>query len=157
MTESESPSAGSTVLACPNCGTRNRVRATSSGVPRCSVCHTLLPWLVEATAAAFADEIQASVPVVVDFWAPWCGPCRMISPLVERAASEHTGRLKVVKLNIDDAPALADRYSIRGIPQLILFKDGQEADRIVGAVPAPQLQAWLAPHLESATAAGAEA
>jgi thioredoxin 2 len=157
MTESENPPQGYTILACPNCRTRNRVGATRSGVPRCSVCHTLLPWLVEATPAAFAEEIQASVPVVVDFWAPWCGPCRIISPLVERAASEHAGRLKVVKLNIDDAPELADRYSIRGIPQLIMFKDGQEADRIVGAVAAPQLQAWLAPHLEPATAAGAEA
>jgi thioredoxin 2 len=157
MTEPEHPSAGSTILACPNCGTRNRVRATRSGVPRCSVCHTLLPWLVEPTPAAFAEEVQASVPVVVDFWAPWCGPCRMISPLVERAASEHAGQLKVVKLNIDDAPELADRYSIRGIPLLILFKQGEEADRIVGAVPASQLQAWLAPHLEPTPAAGAEA
>jgi thioredoxin 2 len=137
MTESERPSAASSILACPNCGTRNRVRPTRSGVPRCSVCHTLLPWLVEATPTTFEEEIQASVPVVVDFWAPWCGPCRMISPLVERAANEHAGRLKVVKLNIDDAPALADRYAIRGIPQLVLFKDGREADRIVGAVPAP--------------------
>jgi thioredoxin 2 len=140
-----------TVLTCPNCGRRNRVRATRSGVPRCSVCHTLLPWLVEATPDTFEEEIQASVPVVVDFWAPWCGPCAMISPLVERAASEYAGRLKVVKLNIDEAAELASRYSIRGIPQLILFKDGKEADRIVGAVPAPRLQAWLAPHLEGAT------
>lgn len=155
MTESLGTSGSSTVLTCPNCGTRNRVRATRSGVPRCSVCHTLLPWLVEATPETFEKEIQASVPVVVDFWAPWCGPCAMISPLVERAAREHAGRLKVVKLNIDEAAEIASRHSIRGIPQLVLFKDGQEADRIVGAVPAPRLQGWLAPHLEDATTASA--
>ena len=80
----------------------------------------------------------------------------MISPLLEQAASEHAGRLKVVKLNIDEAAELASRYSIRGIPQLIRFKDGQEADRIVGAVPAPRLQAWLAPHLEGVTTASAK-
>jgi thioredoxin 2 len=152
----ENTSSSHTVLTCPNCGTRNRVRATRSGVPRCSVCHTLLPWLVDATPDTFEEEIQASVPVVVDFWAPWCGPCAMISPLVERAASEHAGRLKVVKLNIDEAPELASRHSVRGIPQLIMFKDRQETDRIVGAVPAPQLQGWLAPHVEGVTTANAE-
>lgn len=156
MTDAERTSGSDTILTCPNCGTRNRVRSTRSGVPRCSVCHTLLPWLVEATPATFEAEIQASVPVVVDFWAPWCGPCAMISPLVERIANEHAGRIKVVKLNIDDAAELANRYSVRGIPQLVVFKDGQEADRIVGAVPAARLQAWLAKHLEPATPANTE-
>src|ERR1700722_4168887 len=141
----EGTAASYTVLTCPNCGRRNRVPAARSGVPRCSVCHTLLPWLVEATADSFEQEIQASVPVVVAFWAPWCGPCAMISPLVERAASEQAGRLKVVKLNIDEAAELASRYSIRGIPQLILFKDGQDADRIVGAGPAARLQGRVPP------------
>lgn len=145
-----------TVLTCSNCGTRNRVRAARTGVPRCSVCHTLLPWLVDATPEAFEEEIQASVPVVVDFWAPWCGPCAMVSPLVERAAIEHAGQLKVVKLNIDEARELANHHSIRGIPQLILFKDGQEADRIVGAVPAARLRSWLARHLERMTTASSE-
>ena len=100
----------STIVACPNCGKKNRVRASQSGVPRCGVCHTLLPWIVEADRETFDDELKASVPVLVDFWAPWCGPCRMVSPLVERVGREHAGHLKVVKLNIDDAPEIADRY-----------------------------------------------
>ena len=137
----------STIVACPNCGKKNRVRASQSGVPRCGVCHTLLPWIVEANRETFDDELKASVPVLVDFWAPWCGPCRMVSPLVERVGREHAGHLKVVKLNIDDAPEIADRYAVRGIPLLVLFRDGSEVARQVGPVPPPQLNAWLEPHL----------
>ena len=140
----------STIVACPNCGTKNRVRASTSGVPRCSVCHTLLPWIVETDRDTFEQELHASVPVLVDFWAPWCGPCRMVSPLVERVGREHAGQLKVVKLNIDAAPEVADRYGVRGIPLLVLFRDGSEVARQVGAVPQPQLNAWLGPHLASA-------
>jgi thioredoxin 2 len=140
----------STIIPCPNCGRKNRVRASSSGVPRCSVCHTSLPWIVEASAATFDQEIRASVPVLVDFWAPWCGPCRMVSPIVERAGHEHAGHMKVVKLNVDEAPAISQRFDVRGIPLLVLFRDGAEVDRLVGAVPQNQLAQWLAPHLEPA-------
>jgi thioredoxin 2 len=138
----------STVIACPSCGTKNRVRPTAGGVPRCSVCHNLLPWTVEASAEDFAAETTASVPVLVDFWAPWCGPCRVVSPLVERLASEHAGGLKVVKLNVDEAPAVAARFGVQGIPLLVVIKDGAEADRLVGAAPLERLRAWLAPHLQ---------
>jgi thioredoxin 2 len=138
----------STIITCPNCGTKNRVRPAPSGVPRCSVCHTLLPWVVQASPESFDAEIKASVPVLVDFWAPWCGPCRMVSPLVERIGQEHAGRLKVVKLNVDDAPAISGRYGVQRIPLLVLFRGGSEADRLVGAVPLEQLRAWLEPHLE---------
>src|SRR5580704_11214039 len=120
-----------TIVACPNCATKNRVRATSKGVPRCSVCQTLLPWVVAAGPETFEEEITSSIPVLVDFWAPWCGPCRVVSPLVERLGAENAGRLKVVKLNVDDAPALAARYSVQGIPLLLVIKDGSEADRLV--------------------------
>jgi thioredoxin 2 len=133
----------STIVACTNCGRKNRVHSTTSGVPRCSVCQTMLPWVVEASEASFDSELQASVPVLVDFWAPWCGPCRAVSPLVERLAQENAGRLKVLKLNVDEAPGLSQRYGIRGIPLLTLFDQGQELDRLTGAAPYPTLQAWL--------------
>ena len=136
-----------TIITCPNCGTKNRVRPTPSGVPRCSVCHNLLPWIVDATQDTFAEEIAASVPVLVDFWAPWCGPCRMVSPLVARMGGENAGRLKVVKLNTDEAPEISTRYSVQGIPLLVLIKNGSEVDRLVGAVPFERLRAWLEPHL----------
>jgi thioredoxin 2 len=139
----------STIVKCPKCATKNRVRASTSGVPRCSVCQTLLPWIVEARADSFVGEIDSSIPVLVDFWAPWCGPCRMVSPLVEQLGREHAGRLKVVKLDVDGAPAIAARYSVQGIPLLVLIKDGSEADRLVGAAPLGRLQAWLQPHLSA--------
>ena len=112
-----------TIVKCPNCATKNRVRASASGVPRCSVCQTLLPWIVEASAESFEQEIASSIPVLVDFWAPWCGPCRMVSPLVEQLGREHAGRLKVVKLDVDGAPAIAAHYAVQGIPLLVLLED----------------------------------
>ena len=143
----------SSIIACASCGTKNRVRPTASGVPRCSDCHTNLPWIVDAPPDTFDTELEASVPVLVDFWAPWCGPCRVISPLVERAGRQHAGHLKVVKLNTDEAPEISAHYQIRGIPLLVLIRDGKEADRLVGAVPEARLQAWLVPHLERSASA----
>ncbi len=137
----------STIITCPNCAAKNRVRASPSGVPRCSVCQTLLPWIVEAGPDTFDEEVTSSVLALVDFWAPWCGPCRMVSPLVERLGSEHAGRLKIVKLNVDGAPEISARFGVQGIPLLVLIRDGSEVDRLVGAVPLQRLQAWLQTHL----------
>src|SRR5258705_446559 len=140
-----------TIVKCPNCGTRNRIAASQAGIPRCAACHTALPWIAQATAETFDEEIKATLPVLVDFWAPWCGPCRMVTPVVEKLAREHAGRLKVVKLNIDEAPAIAGRYSVQGIPLLVVHRDGAEVDRLAGAAPEPQLRRWVEPHLATAT------
>ena len=135
------------VIRCPHCQKRNRVRPTASGTPRCANCHRPLPWVVSADQGGFGAEIDASVPVLVDFWAPWCGPCRMISPVVERLAGRYATRMKVVKVNVDENQALAARYDAMSIPLLVLFKDGKEVARQVGAVPEPRLNAWIEPLL----------
>ena len=142
----------STVVACPHCGTKNRLRPSAEGVPRCGKCHNALPWLVDADSSTFDAEIAASVPVVVDFWAPWCGPCRMIAPSLENLSRKHPGRLKVVRLNVDEAPDLGARYEVQGIPLLVLFEGGEERDRLVGAAPERQIEAWIEPHLPAAAA-----
>jgi thioredoxin 2 len=140
------------IVTCPNCGKKNRVRPSAEGVPRCGNCHNALPWIVDADKTSFDAEINASVPVVVDFWAPWCGPCRMIAPSLESLSRKHAGRLKVVRLNVDEAPELSGRYGVQGIPLLVLFEGGQERDRLVGAVPESKIESWIAPHLPAAPA-----
>ena len=138
-------------VRCTNCGKLNRVPVAARGTLRCGSCKQPLPWLVEADERNFAQALDATVPVLVDFWAEWCGPCRLIAPIVERIATDHPGRLKVVKLDTEAAPAIARRYEVQGIPLLVLFKDGEEVDRLVGAVPETQLRAWLEPHLSAVT------
>jgi thioredoxin 2 len=135
------------IIACPNCGKRNRVNAVPEGVPRCAACHTLLPWLVEADVASFDEETRSSVPVLIDFWAPWCGPCKWVEPEIEQLARERTGNLKVVRVDIDAAADPATRYGVQSIPLLLLLRDGEEIDRIVGALPKRQLDDWLDRHL----------
>jgi thioredoxin 2 len=144
-------------VTCPNCGTKNRVAPRAEGIPRCAVCHHALPWIVDSDAASFEGDIAASVPVLVDFWAPWCGPCRMVSPAVERLAAEFAGRMKVVKLDVDTAPEIAGRYQVQGIPLLVLIRDSEEVDRRVGAQPEAALRQWLEPQLGPPVAATAEA
>jgi thioredoxin 2 len=137
------------IVECPQCGAKNRLRPSPTGTPSCAKCRTKLPWEAEAGADDFRAEVTASVPVLVDFWAPWCAPCRMIAPVLERLAREFAGSLKVVRVNIDENPSLAGEYQVQSIPLLVLFTGGQEVDRAVGALPPPQLEAWLAPHLGS--------
>lgn len=96
--------------------------------------------VVEASDSTFEQEVlKATVPVLVDFWAPWCGPCKMVAPIVEELAKEYDGRIKVVKMNVDDNKQFAGRYNVRAIPNLIFFKDGQHQEQIVGAVDKKEL------------------
>ncbi len=99
---------------------------------------------VEVNGNNFQQEVlESSIPVLVDLWAPWCMPCRMISPIVEELGNENQGKLKVCKLNTDENQNIAARYGIQGIPTLLFFKDGQEVDRIVGVTPKPIIQQKL--------------
>ena len=132
-----------TIITCPTCDARNRVGPIAQGIPRCPRCKSTLPWVVEADADTFAAETTASVPVVVDFWAAWCGPCRMISPVLEDLAKRHVGHLKVVKVDVDANPGLATRFGARSIPLLVVIRDGQEVDRVVGALPRAALEQRL--------------
>jgi thioredoxin 2 len=135
----------STIIACPNCGTRNRVRPSPSGVPRCSVCQTLLPWIVEAGAATFDEELNSSVPVLVDFWAPWCGPCKAIEPALDELA-ETTDKVDFVKLDIDENPSIADRYGVLSLPTVILFADGEPRETVYGARPKKHFYKKFSPY-----------
>jgi thioredoxin 2 len=134
----------STILACPSCGKKNRVGPVPKGTPRCAACKAPLPWVVSADESSFAAESTAGVPVLVDFWAPWCGPCRMVAPVLEQLAAERAGALKVVKVNVDDNQQLAARYQAMSIPLLVIMRGGEEVDRVVGAVPKAQLEQRLA-------------
>lgn len=150
MTEPAAPSAADlpvSILDCAACGARNRIKPSPRGVPHCGTCGKPLPWLVDATDATFGAEADASVAVVVDLWAPWCGPCRFVGPVLEQVAREYAGRIKVVKVNVDDNPDLAMRYDARSIPTLMVLKGGRVVDRIVGALPKQDLVIRLTPHL----------
>jgi thioredoxin 1 len=109
-----------------------------------------MKYTVEGTDTNFDQEVlKSDIPVLVDFWAPWCGPCRMVSPLVDELAEELTGKIKVVKVNTDENQEVAVKYGIRSIPTLGIFKDGNIVDGVIGAVPKQAIKNKLLPHLNN--------
>lgn len=137
------------IAPCPSCGQRNRLRYEKlSDPPRCAKCGTALSLPAEPIDLANDDAFDALIarsplPVMVDFWAEWCGPCKMIAPILDDIAKEYTGRLKIAKLNIDENLGTPPKYGIRGIPTLMLFKNGNVEATKVGAVSKSQLAAFI--------------
>ena len=128
------------VVSCPACGAKNRVPRASSGRPTCAKCQADLPWLVDASDADFDRVVDTKRLVVVDLWAPWCGPCRMIAPILETLSRDFAGSLKVVKVNVDESPAISQRFKAMSIPMLVFLRDGDTVDTVVGAQPEPVLR-----------------
>jgi len=132
------------IVVCPHCGRKNRVPAAAKGSPRCGHCHAPLPWIVDANDDDFAEVADsAALPVVVDLWATWCMPCRMSSPALEEVATELAGQLKMVKVDVDQAPKLSERFAVRAVPTLLLMNHGQVVSRQAGAAPAPAIRRWI--------------
>ena len=136
------------LVRCANCGRMNRVPAAARGTPRCGNCHKPLPWVAAAGDDTFAEVAEAAaIPVVVDIWAPWCGPCRAIAPMVEDLARQYKGKVKVGKMNVDDQEKVPQTYQIMSIPTLLFFKDGKLAGQIIGTVPKAKIEGELKRHL----------
>jgi thioredoxin 2 len=134
----------SRIVTCPHCGRKNRVPAAVAGKPRCAQCHQWLPWIVDAGDDTFAEVAEkSSTPVLVDLWATWCGPCRMVSPALEQLAQERAGQLKLVKVDVDAAPVLSQRFAVRAVPTLLLLREGKVLGRRSGAAPIATLRAWV--------------
>ncbi|MEO7274061.1 MAG: thioredoxin [Vicinamibacterales bacterium] len=134
------------ILSCPSCGQRNRVPYGREA--KCATCSTALPDVSEPievpSAAAFDALVKDSkLPVVVDFWAPWCGPCRMVAPELIKVAANTAGRYAVVKVNTDALPELGERFRIRSIPTMAVFAGGTEVARTAGARPAAEIEAFV--------------
>ncbi|MFF4977147.1 thioredoxin [Streptomyces sp. NPDC001083] len=131
-------------VTCDHCGRSNRVPAAAAGTPRCGNCHSPLAWITEAGDADFAEVAEQAKPyVLVDLWATWCGPCRTVSPALERVAHELAGRVKLVKVDIDRSPRLAQRFQVQAVPTLLLLDGGEVISRRTGAAPAPALREWV--------------
>jgi thioredoxin 2 len=139
------------IVDCSNCHTKNRVPTVAHGVPRCGKCHEPLRWVVNATDDDFASVVEAAtIPVLVDIWAPWCGPCRRVSPALEQLAGEFAGRMKLVKVNADVSPVVSERFGVQAIPTLLLMEGGEVIDKQIGAAPVAYLRDWVTSKLNLA-------
>ena len=139
------------IVKCDSCGAKNRVRqdAAVERQPICGKCGAVLPAPsmepAIVTDANYADLVEASsTPVLLDLWAAWCGPCRIVAPMVDELATELAGRVRVAKLNVDENPATAGRFNVVSIPTLLVLKEGREIDRIVGVQPKAEIVRRLA-------------
>ena len=136
------------VIACVRCGAKNRLHAPNSNqIPVCGKCRDPLPWVVDGTDAGFDAELQTTCPVLVDFWAEWCAPCRATGPVLNSLACDKAGQIKIVKINVDQNPETAGRFQIRSIPTMMLFKNGQAVETLVGAMSKEALLQKIGPHL----------
>jgi thioredoxin 2 len=146
-----------TIVTCPGCGAKNRLDERAGQMqPVCGRCGTKLPAVPAAGSAGDGRPVTltdstfdqlalntAAKPVLVDAWAPWCGPCRLVGPIIDQIAAESSGRYLIAKLNIDENPRTAERFNISSIPTLLLFKDGKLVDRMIGAQPKKLIESRL--------------
>jgi len=134
------------ILACPQCHRKNRIDgARLDQSPRCGVCKAALfsGQPVALDASAFNAHASSDLPLVVDFWASWCGPCKQFAPIFERAASSLEPKVRLAKVNTEEQQALAARFGIRSIPTLLIMRNGKEIARVAGAMPAAQFNQWV--------------
>jgi len=139
------------IVKCDRCGTKNRIPSRRiNESPKCGRCKSPLkaaaPGIpIDVNDQTFDKEvISYPGPVLIDCWAPWCGPCRMIAPVLEQIAAEYSGRVKIAKLNVDENPIISSQYGIQSIPTMLIFKNGNQVDKLVGALPRQEIEWHLA-------------
>lgn len=139
---------GARPVNCPSCNEANYIGTIPPGeVPLCRACNAYLPWIVDVTDVTFMDELKTTITTLIDFWAPWCGPCMQMKPIVEHLAQMYPGRLKVVMANADVCFGMAQSYQVSSYPTILVGRQGQVFDVINGAVGADELNRRLSPYV----------